>query len=387
MAIGIYVHIPYCIQRCKYCDFTTFKWDTILPPDEYLGLLKHEINSRSTSIKKERLQSVYFGGGTPSLVPADHIVSILNEIANVGFTIDDDTEITIEINPATLTTSSMDTYLSAGVNRFSLGAQSFKDGLLKLSGREHDSLDTRKTLDLLKSYDVNFSMDLLFALPTQSLKDVEYELNEFLKYDPPHISPYCLTIPKNHSMETNRASDKEQVEMFRLISSRLNQAGLLKYEISNFAKPGLESKHNLLYWQDQAYWGIGLSSHSYFPNEKHGVRFWNPKDISTYKAQAGSLAGDLPYNLLPKNQVEHLKLNEAITDFCHTQMRLSQGLSQVAVQQRFGPPILDVLSQRLEPLIKNGLVRSSSEHWSLTPEGETLSNLVFAELTILASEL
>ena len=171
MAFGVYVHIPYCLQRCSYCDFATFEWNQIIPPEKYIELVKKEIRDRSPLVHKatsqKKVDTVYFGGGTPSLIDAEHIVAVLDELAKQGFEISSDAEVTIEINPATIDPEKLKTYLAAGVNRFSVGAQTFNDQLLKAAGRKHSAQDTIQTLDLLHRHQVDFSFDLLFALPNE----------------------------------------------------------------------------------------------------------------------------------------------------------------------------------------------------------------------------
>ncbi len=274
MALSVYVHIPYCLQRCRYCDFTTFEQSEILPPAKYVGQVQEEIRNRRDLWKTKEIKTLYFGGGTPSLVDPKHIVSLKNELSNAGFTFQKNFEGTIEINPATITRQKLETYLEAGINRFSVGAQTFDDQLLAMCGRKHSAEDTRETLKLLREYDLNYSFDLLFALPGQTLAGLQKDLNEVATFDPPHLSAYCLTVPEGHAMSVGRPPEGEQVEMFSTIETSLAKLGLRKYEISNFAKPGYESRHNLAYWNDSAYWGIGLSSHSYNP-EGFGSRFWN----------------------------------------------------------------------------------------------------------------
>jgi oxygen-independent coproporphyrinogen-3 oxidase len=204
MDFGAYVHIPYCLQRCRYCDFTTFEFSEIMPPEKYLQILLREIRKRSSLFEPTKLASLYFGGGTPSLIPAPFILSIISELANCGFEIDSDSEVTIEINPATVNEEKLDFYIKSGINRFSVGAQSFNDDLLKLCGRRHLAEDTRHTLRLLRERSLNYSFDLLFALPSQTLDQLKQDLDEVELFDPPHLSAYCLTVPSGHPMAKNR---------------------------------------------------------------------------------------------------------------------------------------------------------------------------------------
>ncbi|MCB0389714.1 MAG: radical SAM family heme chaperone HemW [Bdellovibrionales bacterium] len=388
MKFGVYVHIPYCIQRCHYCDFTTFEQNSIMPPEDYLELLLQEITQRSTQISPKELTSIYFGGGTPSLFPIDYIHKIIEKLELSGLFKTKNTEITIEINPTTINTQKVKQYLDIGINRFSVGAQTFSDPLLKTCGREHNSQQTLDTLDILADLNTNFSLDILYALPLQGMEQLEIDIQTALQFKPKHISAYCLTIPSGHPMNKGRPKEGLQVEMLERITQRLNQNGLFQYEISNFARPHMESKHNLLYWEDQSYWGIGLSAHSSLSTWEKGLRFWNPKDFKTYKKQveAPTVATYYPHQYLPDSQFEELKTWEALTDFCHISLRLNKGLSKDALRYRFGHEAESLVAERLQKVIKSNQVNESPSHWFLTNEGRKISNKVFFELTFLKED-
>lgn len=383
MSLSVYVHIPFCLQRCRYCDFTTFEQSEILKPEAYVGQVIEEIRNRHALWPTREIGTLYYGGGTPSLIAPELIVAIKRELANVGFRFARDAEVTIEINPATLTREKLDVYLEAGVNRFSVGAQTFDDELLKMCGRKHSAADTRATLDLLRGH--NYSFDLLFALPKQNSDGLARDLEEVAEYRPPHLSAYCLTVPEGHPMSTGRAPEDEQVEMFHQIERALLDIDLRKYEISNFARPGFESRHNGVYWRDEDYWGIGLSSHSY-RRDGMGLRFWNPKSLKAYAAQVG-LTGASFETLLPADQWEALTPAEALTDFNHMFLRTMAGLPEAALRQKFGPEISAVVLKRLRDEELAGRVALENGSWRLTKAGELVSNKVFEELTFLANEL
>jgi oxygen-independent coproporphyrinogen-3 oxidase len=269
-----------------------------------------------------------------------------------------------------------------GINRFSVGAQSFNDRLLKTCGRRHSAEDTRKTLRLLLEKDLKFSFDLLFALPGQTLEDLDEDLKEALAFQTRHMSLYCLTVPEGHPMSFGRAPEDEQLDMFDLIDRRLREKGLQKYEISNYAEPGFESFHNLTYWNDRPYWGLGLSAHSYFLEPSWGVRFWNPKGFKDYEAQlTGSPEASLPYEYLPSDQREHLSLTESLSDFCHMAFRQPSGLSKDAAQNKYGKIYAEEARPRLKSLVDKGWMRETESHWRLTLPGERLLNQVLLELS------
>lgn len=377
--LSIYVHIPYCIQRCRYCDFTTFEQNSIMAPENYYQLLIQELQNRAKNIPHKLISTIYFGGGTPSLFPAGLIVSFLESLSKYGFSFTAGCEITIEINPATIDQEKIKAYKSGGINRFSVGAQSFQPRLLKLCGREHSVKDTLNTLELLQNSSLNYSFDLLFGLPTQTLKELEDDLEQLGKINPPHVSAYCLTVPEGHPMSFNRPKDADQVQMFRLIEGQLADLQIYPYEISNFAKTGFESKHNMAYWLDQNFWGLGLSAHSYVKEfSANGTRFWNPKDFKLYEQQVLSDVNSIK-EALPQDQQEDLRIWEALTDFCYTRLRLAQGLDLGAVQNKFGAKARSLVEERIQsPHIVNFLQKNASIV-ALNFEGKMLSNKVFSE--------
>lgn len=383
---GVYFHIPYCLQRCTYCDFATYEQSQILLPENYAQLVLKEMEQRKSFFTPKHLNTIYFGGGTPSLVDPQNILQMIEGLEKLGFSRGLDTEVTIEINPATLNKKKMETYLQIGINRFSVGAQTFDNAQLKKVRREHTAQQTEETLLFLKQYQVNYSFDLLFALPGQTMDDLKRDLDYVLKFSPPHVSPYCLTVPKDNPLSSGRPDDESQVEMFELISSTLKNVGYLQYEISNFSKPGFESRHNTLYWQDQEWWGLGLSSHSYSKQSAFGVRFWNARSIQDYEKQIG-LGGDLASPLdLPENQFELLERHQAMTDFCHTSLRMLSGLDMGLVIKKFNSAQALKIQSICQKLIEKGWLEKTSTGFKLTSEGVVLSNQVFLELTFLEND-
>lgn len=389
MAFGVYVHIPYCIQRCTYCDFATYEQSKILPPDQYVELLFKEIRQKHRYYTPQSLDTLYFGGGTPSLIPAHLIVSIIKELGRFGYITRPDTEITIEINPATINEEKLKIYLDHGINRFSVGAQTFDDRLLKMVHREHSAKQTLETLDLLRSYNLNFSFDILFALPSQTIEGLTNDVKIAIQQGAKHLSPYCLTVPDGHPLSKGRPLDEQQVEMFDVISDKLTTAGFQQYEISNFALPGYESRHNLLYWIDEPYWGLGLSAHSYAKSSPWGTRYWNLNSIGDYQRQIlgfGDQEFNGPSQQLPAAQYEILEMHQSLTDFCHTSMRLMRGLSSHQLASKF-PTMKDKVEKLLHGLQEKSWVMKTDDHWALTAQGLILSNKVFQELTFLAEDI
>lgn len=358
-----------------------------MPPAEYFKILFQEMRLKLFHHEGRMLDTIYFGGGTPSLVPAEYIVATIAEVEKLGLQKKKNCEITIEINPATIDKKKMDLYLRSGVNRFSVGAQTFDDHLLKLVHREHNAQQTMETLDLLKSYGVNYSFDVLFALPQQTLDGLKKDLDVVARYMPPHVSPYCLTVPENHVLAPKMPHEDRQVEMFEFISSRLVELGYSRYEISNFCLPGFESRHNGLYWSDDEYLGLGLSSHSYLRQEKWGVRFWNPRSINDYALLIEKQVHGLNERSYFLEHSEVLEVHQSLTDFCHISLRTLKGLSSSKLQEKFGAALAKTVHQQLEELATRGWVAATAEGWALTNDGVLLSNQVFAALTFLKGEL
>ena len=386
MSLACYIHIPYCIQKCLYCDFTTFTPDKLPPPEIYTAWLKKEIDQRHYGIADRNLRSIYFGGGTPSLIPAKWIISIIKHIEKY-FSFHPNIEISIEINPGTLNEKSLYMYQSAGINRFSVGVQTFQDNLLKLFNREHSSKQTRETLELLVKNNVVFSTDLLFALNYQSVNDLQKDLKLILSYTPHHISSYYLTLPAHHSLQKNRPSESVQLQMFHRIESYLKKEGFDHYEISNFALKGFYSRHNLTYWSDKNYWGLGLSSHSFLKINNQRIRFWNPKSLKLYSNQVKQESRPFPFSALPETQKEILTLSEALTDFCHTALRTRWGIQQEKLKAAFGHTISELVLEKLKTLQKKNWIKKEGKRWSLPASSWIISNYIFKEVTFLKEDL
>ena len=383
---GVYFHIPYCLQRCTYCDFATYEQSQILPPENYTQLVLKEMEQRKSFFTPKLMNTIYFGGGTPSLVDPRNILQMIEGLEKLGFTRGPDTEVTIEINPATLNKKKMELYLQNGVNRLSVGAQTFDNSQLIKVRREHTAQQTEETLLFLKSFGVNYSFDLLFALPGQTMDDLKRDLDYVLKFDPPHVSPYCLTVPKENPLSAGRPDDDKQVEMFELIATTLKGAGYVQYEISNFSKPGFESKHNTLYWVDQEWWGLGLSAHSYSKSTDYGVRFWNVRSIHDYEKQIGENQILTSPIELPEAQFENLERHQAMTDFCHTSLRMLSGLDMSAVAKKFNATQALKIQNLCLDLVKKGWLEKTPNGFRLTDQGIVLSNQVFLELTFLKND-
>ncbi len=354
-----------------------------MPPSQYTELVLQEMHAKHSFYSPRKIDTVYFGGGTPSLVEPENILQLLLELEKLSFVRGPDTEATIEINPATLSRVKMEAYLSMGINRFSVGAQTFDDNLLKKVNREHSAQQTVETLEFLASYKVNYSFDLLFALPGQTLDGLKRDLEKVVQFSPNHVSPYCLTVPEGNPLFKNRPPDDRQVEMFHLIENTLKNNGYLQYEISNFCKPGHESKHNTLYWSDQEWWGLGLSAHSYSKSTPWGIRFWNPRSIKQYEQHVLETSVLKSPLSLPEAYFENLEMNQALTDFCHTSLRMLAGLNMNHLEKKFGQQASEKVRSISIPFLNRELLEATAEGFRLTSKGILLSNQVFLGFTFL----
>ncbi|OYZ24651.1 MAG: hypothetical protein B7Y39_00295 [Bdellovibrio sp. 28-41-41] len=387
-SFGVYVHIPYCIQRCTYCDFATYEQSKILPPTDYTQLLIREIELKKSIFlrgkESQTIDTLYFGGGTPSLFAIKDIVQIINALASAGYPLSPDAELTMELNPGTVNEEKLNEYLKLGFNRFSVGAQTFNQAHLKRVHREHSVNDTIESLKLLGRYKLNYNFDLLFGMPHQTVAELGHDLSQALEILPPHISPYYLTVPEGHPLSRNRPVEDDQMIMFERIEDTLSKNGYSRYEISNYARPGYESKHNYLYWSDQNYWGLGLSSHSYLrssPEAPWGNRFWNPNNIKIYQQEIGALKPlELPTQLADI-YFETLKENQSLTDFCHTSLRRAKGLINTDLEAKFSAPSVTSAYKELNSLKERGLVQPTDLGFTLTSKGKLISNWVFEKLT------
>jgi oxygen-independent coproporphyrinogen-3 oxidase len=388
MSFGVYVHIPYCIQRCTYCDFATYEQTKILPPTEYTELLLREIELKKELFRPESasrsIDTLYFGGGTPSLFSIKDIVQIIDGLASAGYPLSLGAELTMELNPGTVSDAKLNEYLSLGFNRFSVGAQSFNATHLKRVHREHSVEDTLRTIDLLKSFSLNYNFDLLFGVPFQTLEELDHDLSQVLEIRPPHISPYYLTVPEGHPLSKNRPIEDDQLIMFEKIEKTLEGAGYFRYEISNYSLPGFESKHNYLYWSDQEYWGIGLSSHSYIkssPLAPWGQRFWNPNNIKIYQQELNSMRPIESPRELDSIYFETLREHQSLTDFCHTSLRRARGLVKHDLELKFSSMSVEKAYKELNNLQARGLVQPTPDGYNLSSQGKLISNWVFEKLT------
>lgn len=375
MKFGIYIHIPFCLQLCPYCDFSTISNDES-EHEDYVNLILKEIKNRSHLIPYKDINTIYFGGGTPSLLSPRLISQILKQLAAYDFNILPDCEITLEINPGTVNQNKLNELLSIGVNRFSLGSQTFNDELLNTIGRKHNVKETLDCLELFAINNLNFSTDLLFALPNQSLEQLNIDINTLLQFKPKHISPYYLTLPQSHRLNHNRPSEELELEMFNLIEEKLSHFQYERYEISNYSLPNFKSMHNWNAWRGNSYWGIGMSSHSYLSNDHFGLRFWNPVAKTKWISQLDQIADSIDKVLTP-NQLENLSELESLSDFCHTSLRTHKGIIWSELNSKYSNNSIYLVKSALSQAREEALIDEDDEGFKLSKKGKLLSNRAF----------
>ncbi len=369
MNAGIYLHIPFCKSRCSYCDFATDIYKNSESVERYTSALTKEIENFPV---KETIDTIYFGGGTPSLLTPIQLEKILDAIHG-KFSVRAASEITMEMNPATVTTETLREYKKLGVNRASFGAQTFDDAELKRLGRKHTAQDVRETIELLRSAGFeNVSFDLIAGLPRQTLKDWERNLDEALKLKPEHLSLYLLEIheatPLAEQIRSNRQPMPDEdlsAEMYELMLEKVSEKGYEQYEISNFTLPGFSSRHNSKYWTLDAVFGFGCSAHSFDGQRK---RWANERDTLKYVEA-------IEKNLSPL--VEEIEI-EAKSEYVFLGLRLSKGIDLDEYKNKFGVDLTEEFAEDLKRLMETELIDILDNRLKLTNKGYLFSNEVFA---------
>ncbi|MGZ8844387.1 MAG: radical SAM family heme chaperone HemW [Pyrinomonadaceae bacterium] len=379
---GVYTHIPFCRSRCSYCDFATGMYESALA-ERYVGAICSEIEAWREVEQPQVVDTIYFGGGTPSLLAADQIESILNVVRR-RFEIADGAEITLEINPgdggesAAAKQDHFSELRRLGVNRASFGAQTFDDHDLKQLGRTHSSAGISATFHQLREAGFeNLNFDLIAGLPAQTLAGWKRNLAEALKLRPEHLSLYLLDVhegtPLADQIKTGmrpQPDDDLAAEMYRTMIEEVCAAGYEHYEISNFCLPGFESRHNTKYWAGAPYYGFGCSAHSFDGAQR---RWANERDAAKYVAMIE--ADESPI-------IERTELSEADTrsESIFLGLRLMRGVNLQNYRSRFGRNFQEEYNGEVTRLIEAGLIEIDDDLIRLTTRGALLSNEVFAAL-------
>lgn len=373
-SIGLYIHIPFCKAKCFYCDFNSFPgMESHVKP--YFEALKSEIRLYREKLDGYTVSTIFIGGGTPSLVDTQYIYEIIS-LCRSMFNIQKGAEITIETNPGTLSYDKLASYKAVAINRLSMGLQAWQNRILKSIGRIHSAEEFMENFNLAQRVGFkNINIDLIFGLPGQSINDWKVTLDNVVRQNPGHISCYSLKIEEGtvfgercESGQMVPADDELDREMYSLACDKLEKHGYKHYEISNFARPGFECRHNLIYWNIGKYIGMGAGAHSYFEDN----RFNNPYGVTGY-IDSISMGG------IPSENIQPIDRSESIKEFIILGLRLLDGINTDEFERRFGEDISKLFEKQLEKLLSRELIEIDGKFIKLSPSGLDLANQVFME--------
>lgn len=368
---GIYIHIPFCKQACSYCDFhfsTTFsKYRSDL-----IDAIGKEINQEKEYLNGKLVQTIYFGGGTPSLLTSEEIEQILSSIHN-NFNLTKDIEVTLEANPDDVNEESLNVWKSAGINRLSIGLQSFDQEDLDWMNRAHTSEESYLAVKLAKQFEFNLTIDLIYGLPNSSLDKLKQSLNKAIQLEPDHISAYCLTVEQRTALykwvesgKIHPANEDEQADQFSFLVKHLSDNGFYQYEISNFAKEDAYSKHNSNYWRGVEYLGVGPSAHSFNGSSRRWNISNNKKYISLIKDRADHF------------ETEHLTPEDQFNEYLMTGLRTIWGVDINKLNELKATDTA-FFDQVLE-FEKQGLIKQNENLIRLTEKGKLQADGIAAAL-------
>ncbi len=379
MQASLYIHIPFCIKKCSYCDFASVAYSPAAVPG-YVATVIQEMELRAIGLTGlPEAGTLYFGGGTPTLLVPE-LVERLISTAQRLYGLVDDAEVTLEANPGTVSLESLASYRAAGVNRLSIGVQSLDDRMLSVLGRVHSAKEARDAICIAQraGFD-NLGIDLMHSLPGQSLAHWEQSLADAVALSPAHISAYGLTIENGTRFATmieqgdlSLPNDDDSARMYEMTMDILPAAGFEHYEIANFARPGYRSLHNQVYWHRGSYLGFGAAAHSFLDDHGFGRRFHNPPDIKGYSRKVLG-------NTLGGGGVEVLSRHEAMGESLFLGLRLLEGVDLIRFQEEFGDSLSEAFPGVVERHLANGLLAFCDNRLCLTRKGVLLANQLFAD--------
>ena len=381
---SIYIHIPYCLHKCPYCDFNSYAV-SVFPEREYAGALLAELDYRASlpEWRGRPVQTVFFGGGTPSLFSPSTIRKIVAAICNT-FQVHDQVEITLEANPGTVSPDSLLGFREAGINRLSLGAQSFSPETLKILGRMHTPVQTESAVAAARAAGfTNINLDLIYGVPKQTLHDLKNDLAATLALQPEHISAYGLTIEKGTEFFTavkkrtlKLPREGVVIEMMEEINRFLPARDLIRYEISNFAKRGKEARHNMAYWNGDNYLGLGAGAHSFVSAATHNNRValkrWSNYASPKQYIEQAAAKGDA------SSWHDELSPEAAMFEFFFLGLRKVQGVNLDTFEALFGISAETLYPATITILCDQGLITRSGKSLALTERGLMLADSVIA---------
>ena len=367
--IGLYVHIPFCVRKCNYCDFCSFPIESISFRDKYISALCREIEGyRGRNIS---LNSIFFGGGTPSLLTADEMSRIVSVIQK-SFLILEDTEFTLEANPGTIDEEKLSEFVSLGINRLSLGLQSIHENEMKILGRIHSFDDFEKVYHSARSLGIsNINVDLMYGIPEQTMESFEATVKKIIELSPEHISLYGLIFEEgtpfyNKKNSLSLPGEDSECDMYYLAARLLRENRYRHYEISNYAKEGRESRHNMKYWRCDEYIGVGLSAYSYFDGRRYG----NTDMVTEYLSD--SYRG-FAYE-------ENVDNSSLAYEFVMLGLRTADGISLKEYKEKFGYDFLENRENLIKKLVDDGYAILKEGRLFLSEKGFYVSNYILTEL-------
>ncbi len=375
--LGIYIHIPFCVSKCNYCDFYSIKWDESTER-KFIKCALEEIKMYNALNKRYSVDTIYIGGGTPSIIKDKNIYKIINEIYK-SFDIDDDLELSIEANPNSLTKEKLKNYRQFKINRVSIGIQSLDNKILKTIGRIHNCEEAVRAIKMTQDAGFeNMNTDIMFNISGQTISNVLLTIKEIIKLEVPHISFYSLKVEKNtpffnmiNNNELNMPDESLEREMYYMGRKEMESNNIYQYEISNFSRKGFECKHNLRYWTHKPYIGIGPAAHSYIED----TRFNNVDNINKY----------FDYIKSNKKAIVNRKTidnKEKMFEYLILRLRLTKGFSSNDFYRTFKINFLDAYKDIIEELETFKLIKISKDNIRLTKKGIDVSNYVFTKFLI-----
>lgn len=401
-ANALYIHLPFCSSKCPYCDFYSVKY-TKKRVDLYGAALFMELEELSQKVNNNLLQTIYLGGGTPSLMDPFFIEELI-KIIKSKFRVIPTAEITMEVNPASINQEKMIALKRAGINRLSVGIQSFNDQHLKFLGRRSSSEQNKKILSLVDHYFDNYSADLIFALPDQSIEEFESDLDQLLKFSPHHISLYNLEIHEGTPFyqrytegKLKLPSEELDAEMYELALKKLTAADYHHYEISNFAHSGYRARHNYIYWLYQPYLALGPGASSFDGNCRSQntadlnqyIKYYNPENLSLadfindkMNEQAGRVNKNEQNQAIKVRELNCLSKKEKMAEYSFLALRTAAGLFFHKFKQQFKTEFKSIYKEEIEELKQNNLIKEGNERIQLTARGKKLANQVFLKFLL-----
>lgn len=367
--LGIYIHIPFCLRKCFYCDFCSFPDSDEGSVTKYCDELCRRIREMARDCREYTVDTVYFGGGTPTLLPIREFKKLFDTLKE-SFDIENGAEITVECNPATADKAYFQQLLSLGANRLSIGLQSANENELSALGRVHSFYDFLVAFsDAREAGFENISVDLMYGIPEQTRESFEYSIGRVLELRPEHISSYGLKIEDNTVFAKIKdklvlPNEDDEFLFYKILTDKLAQNGYHKYEISNFSREGFESRHNTRYWLGEEYLGFGVAAHSFFEGDRYG----NSRDIKAFISGEDITA-----------ERRSLTAHEADEEYVMLRLRLASGIDEAEFERRFGEsftcryPYVDLM-------LKEGFMQKTDGHISFTDKGFFVSNYILSEM-------